>query len=53
MTEYFLEPCSIHPHMYFIYKDTENTRKVAMVVYGDIDLANRILEFLKVEVPKE
>ena len=43
---YRLEPDLHNPGLMYIYQDTENSTRIKLTVYRDIDLARRIVEEL-------
>ena len=46
---YRLEPDLHNPGLMYIYQDTENSTRIKLTVYRDIDLARRIVEELNKE----
>lgn len=46
MKIYRLEPDLVQAGRYFIFEETENYTRTALVVYQDIDLARRITDIL-------
>ena len=43
---YRLEPDLHNPGLMYIYQDTENSTRIKLTVYRDVDLARRIVEEL-------
>jgi len=49
MKKYRLEPDLVEAGRYYIFEETENYTRTALIVYYDIDLAKRILDILNNE----